>query len=103
FVSGEPELESPQHLKEADHEQKSSVDSRRHVFGRCARGPWFCPKPERRGAREADSDEPGAQAAREAAKKALGSEPTEAKIVTGTKPQQYELAAQNSSRKEFAV
>jgi len=43
------------------------------------------------------------QAAREAAKKALGSEPTEAKIVTGTKPQQYELAAQNSSRKEFAV
>jgi hypothetical protein len=43
------------------------------------------------------------QAARDAAKKALGSEPTEAKIVTGTKPQQYELAAQNSSRKEFAV
>lgn len=43
------------------------------------------------------------QAARDAAKKALGSEPTEAKIVTGTKPQQYELRAQNSSKKEFAV
>jgi hypothetical protein len=43
------------------------------------------------------------QAALDAAEKALGSKPTEAKIITGTKPQQYELAAQNSSRKEFAV
>jgi hypothetical protein len=39
----------------------------------------------------------------DAAKKALGAEPTEAKIISGTKPQQYELAATNTSGKEMAV
>jgi hypothetical protein len=39
----------------------------------------------------------------EAAKQALGKNPTEAKIVTGTSPQQYELEARNASGKEIAV
>jgi hypothetical protein len=41
--------------------------------------------------------------AMDAAKKALGSDPTEAKIISGTSPQQYELEARNSSGKEMAV
>jgi hypothetical protein len=43
------------------------------------------------------------QAAVDAAKSALGSDPTEAKIITGTKPQQYELEAKNASGKETSV
>jgi hypothetical protein len=43
------------------------------------------------------------QPARDAAKQALGSDPTEAKIVTGTRPQQYELEARNSSGQEMGV
>jgi len=43
------------------------------------------------------------KAAIDAAKQALGSDPTEAKIIRGTKPQQYELEAKNSSGKESAV
>lgn len=39
----------------------------------------------------------------DAAKKALGADPTEAKIITGTSPQQYELEARNASGKEMAV
>jgi hypothetical protein len=39
----------------------------------------------------------------DAAKKALGADPTEAKIITGTSPQQYELEARNTSGKEMAV
>ena len=39
----------------------------------------------------------------DAAKKALGADPTEAKIINGTRPQQYELAAANASGKEMAV
>ena len=43
------------------------------------------------------------QAARDAAQKALGTAPTEAKIVTGTNPQQYELEAQDASGTNVAV
>jgi hypothetical protein len=43
------------------------------------------------------------QPARDAAKQALGSDPTEAKIVSGTSPQQYELEARNSSGQESSV
>jgi len=43
------------------------------------------------------------QPALDAAKQALGKDPTEAKIVTGTKPQQYELEAKNASGQEIAV
>src|SRR3954465_15838715 len=43
------------------------------------------------------------KAAIDAAKQALGADPTEAKIIRGTKPQQYELEAKNSSGKESAV
>jgi hypothetical protein len=43
------------------------------------------------------------KAAVDAAKQALGSDPTEAKIVTGTKPQQYELEAKNASGQEISV
>lgn len=43
------------------------------------------------------------QAARDAAEKALGVAPTEAKIVQGTSPQQYELEAKTASGKEVAV
>jgi len=39
----------------------------------------------------------------DAAKQALGSEPTEAKIIAGTRPQQYELEAKNSSGQEKAI
>jgi hypothetical protein len=42
------------------------------------------------------------KAAVDAAKQALGAEPTEAKIINGTKPQQYELAVE-SGGKENAV
>jgi len=38
-----------------------------------------------------------------AAKRALGSDPTDAKIITGTNPQQYELQAAKDSGKEVAV
>lgn len=37
------------------------------------------------------------QAARDAAEKALGTAPTEARLVSGTSPQQYELEAKNCS------
>src|SRR5690349_1965017 len=43
------------------------------------------------------------KAAVDAAKQALGAEPTEAKIISGTRPQQYELEARNASGKETAV
>ena len=43
------------------------------------------------------------KAAVDAAKQALGSDPTEAKIIRGTKPQQYELEARNASGKEASV
>jgi hypothetical protein len=43
------------------------------------------------------------QPAMDAAKKALGTDPTEAKLVAGTRPQQYELEAKNSSGQEKAV
>ena len=39
----------------------------------------------------------------DAAKQALGADPTEAKIINGTRPQQYELEAKNSTGKEMAV
>jgi hypothetical protein len=42
------------------------------------------------------------KAAVDAARQALGSEPTEAKIINGTRPQQYELAVE-SGGKENAV
>ena len=42
------------------------------------------------------------KAAVDAAKQALGSDPTEAKIISGTRPQQYELAVE-SGGKENAV
>jgi hypothetical protein len=42
------------------------------------------------------------QPAVDAAKKALGADPTEAKIINGTRPQQYELAI-NAGGKEKAV
>jgi len=43
------------------------------------------------------------KAAVDAAKKALGADPTEAKIIAGTKPRQYELEAKNASGQEVAV
>lgn len=43
------------------------------------------------------------KAAVDAAKQALGADPTEAKIITGTSPQQYELEAKTSGGKETAV
>jgi hypothetical protein len=39
----------------------------------------------------------------DAAKRALGSDPTDAKIIIGTSPQQYELQAGKDSGKEVAV
>jgi hypothetical protein len=39
----------------------------------------------------------------DAARQALGTQPTEAKIITGTSPQQYELEARNTAGKEVAV
>ena len=43
------------------------------------------------------------QAAREAAQKALGHKPTEAKMIQGTNPQEYELEAKMKSGKEMSV
>lgn len=43
------------------------------------------------------------KAAVDAAKKALGADPTEAKIINGTSPRQYELAVEASGGKEQAV
>jgi hypothetical protein len=43
------------------------------------------------------------QAAMDTARKALGTAPTEAKIISGTSPQQYELEAKNKAGKEVAV
>src|SRR6266576_1297915 len=43
------------------------------------------------------------KAAVDAAKKALGADPTEAKIIAGTKPRQYELEAKNASGQEASV
>jgi|SRR5581483_614015 len=37
------------------------------------------------------------QAAKDAAKQALGADPTEAKIIRGTRPQQYELEAEGTN------
>ena len=42
-------------------------------------------------------------AARNAAQKALGTAPTEAKVVSGTSPQEYELSAMDKSGKEKSV
>ncbi len=42
-------------------------------------------------------------AARDAAQKTLGTAPTEAKVITGTSPQQYELTAKDKSGKEKSV
>lgn len=39
----------------------------------------------------------------DAAKQALGADPTEAKVISGTKPRQYELEAKNASGQEVAV
>ncbi len=43
------------------------------------------------------------QPARDAAQKALGTAPTEAKLVNGTSPQEYELEAKATSGKEVSV
>ena len=43
------------------------------------------------------------QAAMQAAQKALGTAPTEAKMLKGTSPQQYELEAKDKSGKEMGV
>ena len=43
------------------------------------------------------------QPAMDAAKKALGTDPTEAKRIAGTRPQQYELEAKNNSGQEKSV
>ena len=43
------------------------------------------------------------QAAVEAAQKALGTAPTEATMISGTSPQEYELEAKNKSGKEIGV
>ena len=43
------------------------------------------------------------EAARNAAQKELGAAPTEAKLVSGTNPQQYELEAKDKSGKEISV
>lgn len=43
------------------------------------------------------------QAALDAAQRALGTAPTEAKIINGTSPQQYELEAKNKAGKEMGV
>ncbi len=42
-------------------------------------------------------------AARDAAQKKLGTAPTEAKLISGTSPQEYELTAQDKSGKEKSV
>lgn len=43
------------------------------------------------------------KAARDAAQKELGTTPTEAKMVSGTNPQEYELEAKDRSGKEMSV
>jgi len=43
------------------------------------------------------------QPARDAAQKQLGTAPTEAKIIPGTSPQEYELEGKNMSGKEVGV
>jgi hypothetical protein len=43
------------------------------------------------------------QPARNAAQKALGSTPTEAKMVAGTNPQQYELTGKDTSGRVMSV
>jgi type II secretory pathway pseudopilin PulG len=43
------------------------------------------------------------QLARDAAQKVLGTTPTDAKVVVGTSPQEYELKATNKSGKEVKV
>ena len=43
------------------------------------------------------------QPARDAAQKVLGATPTEAKIVNGTSPQEYELEGKNAAGKEVGV
>lgn len=43
------------------------------------------------------------RAAVDAAQKALGTAPTEAKMISGTSPQEYELEAKNKSGKEIGV
>lgn len=43
------------------------------------------------------------QAAVDAAQKALGTAPTEAKMISGTSPQEYELEAKTKSGKEIGV
>lgn len=43
------------------------------------------------------------KAAVNAAKQALGADPTEAKVIAGTSPRQYELEAKNASGQEVAV
>ena len=43
------------------------------------------------------------QPARDAAQKALGMAPTEAKLVSGTNPQEYELEGKDKSGKEVSV
>jgi len=43
------------------------------------------------------------KAARDAAQKELGTAPTEAKVVNGTSPMQYELEAKDKTGKETAV
>jgi hypothetical protein len=43
------------------------------------------------------------EAARDAGEKALGATPTEAKVIKGTDPQQYELVAKTKSGKEMGV
>jgi hypothetical protein len=43
------------------------------------------------------------QPARDAAQKVLGTAPTEAKVVEGTNPQEYELEGKNAAGKEMGV
>ena len=43
------------------------------------------------------------KAAVDAAEQALGADPTEAKVISGTNPEQYELEAKNASGQEVAV
>ena len=43
------------------------------------------------------------QPARDAAQKSLGMAPTEAKVVSGTNPQEYELEGKDKSGKEVSV
>jgi hypothetical protein len=43
------------------------------------------------------------KAARDAAQKSLGMAPTEAKLVSGTNPQEYELEGKDNSGKEVSV